>query len=121
MLIETGCRPSEIINLGAEDFHMDEPVPYIAFRVHTNRELKTDSSERDIPLVGISLEAARRVVPRAFAHYYDKNELVSGDMMKNFRNRGLLETPKNMVHSLRHAFYPRVMELFDRENPDWRF
>lgn len=166
MLIETGCRPSEIINLRIEDFHMDGPVPYIAIRARTDREVKTDTSERDIPLVGISLEAAKRAAPRAFSHYYDRNELVSANMMKNLRNRGLLETPNHKVYSLRHAFEkrmqeanidyglrcllmghkttrpvygdggsleyrrdellkiahpfdPRVMEQFERENPEW--
>jgi integrase len=60
MLIEAGCRPSEIINLRIEDFHIDEPVPYISIRARNDREVKTDTSGRDIPLVGISLEAARR-------------------------------------------------------------
>tara|TARA_R110000787_G_scaffold228436_1_gene336140 strand:+ start:6503 stop:7201 length:699 start_codon:yes stop_codon:yes gene_type:complete len=65
MLIETGCRPSEIINLRVEDFHIDGPVPYISIRARTDREVKADTSERDIPLVGISLEAARRAGPHA--------------------------------------------------------
>ena len=110
MLIETGCRPSEIINLRVEDFHIDEPVPYISIRARNDREVKTDTSERDIPLVGISLEAARRAAPRAFAHYYDKGELFSANMMKNFRNRGLLETPEHKIYSLRHAFEKRMQE-----------
>lgn len=110
MLIETGCRPSEIINLRVEDFHIDEPVPYISIRARTDREVKTDTSERDIPLVGISLEAARRAAPRAFAHYYDKGELFSANMMKNFRNRGLLESPDHKIYSFRHAFEKRMQE-----------
>nr|WP_267889961.1 tyrosine-type recombinase/integrase [Henriciella aquimarina] len=166
MLIETGCRPSEIINLRIEDFHIDAAVPYISIRARTDREVKTDTSERDIPLVGIALEAARRAAPRAFPHYYDKGELFSANMMKNFRNRKLLETPEHKIYSFRHAFEkrmqeanidyglrcllmghkttrpvygdggsleyrrdellkiahpfsPKVMELFDREHPDW--
>ena len=110
LLIETGCRPSEIINLRVEDFHIDEPVPYISIRARNDREVKTDTSERDIPLVGISLEAARRAAPSAFAHYYDKGELFSANMMKNFRNRGLLETPEHKIYSLRHAFEKRMQE-----------
>ena len=110
MLIETGCRPSEIINLRVEDFHIEEPVPYISIRARTDREVKTDTSERDIPLVGISLEAASRAAPRAFAHYYDKGELFSANMMKNFRNRGLLESPDHKIYSFRHAFEKRMQE-----------
>ena len=89
---------------------MDGPVPYISIRVRTDREVKTDTSERDIPLVGISLEAAKRAAPRAFSRYYDRNELVSANMMKNLRNRGLLETPNHKVYSLRHAFEKRMQE-----------
>lgn len=110
MLIETGCRPSEIINLRVEDFHLDAPVPYISIKARTDREVKTDTSERDIPLVGISLEAAKRAAKRAFAHYYDKGELFSANMMKNFRNRGLLETPDHKIYSFRHAFEKRMQE-----------
>ena len=110
MLIETGCRPSEIINLRVEDFHIDEPVPYISIRARTDREVKTDTSERDIPLVGIALEAAKRAAPKAFAHYYDKGELFSANMMKNFRNRGLLESPDHKIYSFRHAFEKRMQE-----------
>ncbi|MEE9380615.1 MAG: DUF6538 domain-containing protein [Hyphomonadaceae bacterium] len=110
MLIETGCRPSEIINLRIEDFRMDQPVPYISIRARTDREVKTDRSERDIPLVGISLEAAKRAAPRAFAHYYDRGELFSANMMKNFRNRGLLESPTHKIYSFRHAFEKRMQE-----------
>ena len=36
MLIETGCRPSEVINLRVEDFHMDALVPYIAIQARTD-------------------------------------------------------------------------------------
>lgn len=32
MLIETGCRPGEIINLRVEDFRIDEPVAYMSIR-----------------------------------------------------------------------------------------
>lgn len=32
MLIETGCRPGEIINLRFEDFRIDELVPYMSIR-----------------------------------------------------------------------------------------
>ncbi|MCA8893177.1 MAG: tyrosine-type recombinase/integrase [Hyphomonas sp.] len=110
MLIETGCRPSEIINLRVEDFHMHEPVPYISIRARLDREVKTDTSERDIPLVGIALEAAKRAAPRAFDHYRDKGELFSANMMKNFRNRKLFETPEHRIYSFRHAFEKRMQE-----------
>ena len=47
MLIETGCRPSEIINLLPEHIHLDAKVPYISIKPRRDREIKTESSIRD--------------------------------------------------------------------------
>lgn len=113
MLIETGCRPSEIINLQPEDIRIDAEVPHIAIKARAHgekrREVKTDTSEREIPLVGVSLEAARRA-PKAFPHYFDRNELVSANLLKSLRNRKLFETDEHVVYSLRHAFEKRMQE-----------
>lgn len=113
LLVETGCRPSEIINLQPEHIHVETDVPYIEIRGCSHgkarREVKTDMSERDIPLVGVSLEAARRA-PRGFPHYFDRNELVSANLMKAFRTKGLLETPAHKIYSLRHSFEKRMQE-----------
>jgi integrase len=73
LLIETGCRPSEIINLQPGDIRMDAEIPYISIRPREAREIKTESSIRDIPLVGVALEAARRS-PTGFPHYHDRSE-----------------------------------------------
>jgi integrase len=72
-LIETGCRPSEIANLRAEDIRVDELVPHIRIRPSCGREIKTQSSIREIPLVGVSL-AALRNARAGFPHYRDKSE-----------------------------------------------
>lgn len=113
LLIETGCRPSEIINLQPDDIRANDPIPYISIRARTagekKREVKTDTSERDIPLVGVALEAARRA-PLGFPHYFDRNELVSANVLKAFRNRGLFETDAHVVYSFRHAFEKRMQE-----------
>lgn len=113
MLIETGCRPSEIINLRPEDIKLDAGVPHISIRARNSgaekRELKTDTSERDIPLVGTALEAAKRA-PNAFEHYRDKNELFSSNILKAFRKRKLFPTPDHVVYSFRHAFEKRMQE-----------
>lgn len=113
LLVETGCRPSEIINLQPEHIHLDAEVPFIEIRACSHgaskREVKTDTSERDIPLVGVALEAARRA-PLGFPHYFDRNELVSANMMKAFRNRGLLESPRHKIYSFRHSFEKRMQE-----------
>jgi len=108
-LIETGCRPSEIANLTAEDIHLDVEVPYISIRPKAKRQLKSRSSKRDIPLVGVSLEAMKKA-PKGFLHYRDKSSLLSSSLMKAFRVRGLLESNKHTVYSFRHAFEKRMLE-----------
>lgn len=108
-LIETGCRPGEIANLLAEDIHLDVEVPYLSIRPKAKREIKTRSSIREIPLVGVSLEAMKRA-PNGFPHYLDKPDLLSANMMKNFRSRGLFPTPKHKFYSFRHSFEKRMLE-----------
>jgi len=109
ILIETGCRPSEIINLGPGDIHLDEDVPFISIRPREKREIKTEASIRDIPLVGVALEAAQRS-PEGFPHYHDRSELFSANMMKAFRARGLFPTEDHVIYSFRHAFEQRMQE-----------
>ena len=109
LLIETGCRPSEIINLRPEDIHLDCAVPYISIAPRQTREIKTEASIRDIPLVGVALEAARRS-PKGFPHYHDRGELFSANMMKAFRARKLFPTEAHVIYSFRHAFEQRMQE-----------
>lgn len=113
ILTETGCRPSEVINLRSDMIRLDHEVPHISIRAtvsgKTKREVKTDTSERDIPLVGVALEAAKRA-PNGFAHYHDRSELFSANIMKAFRNRNLFPTPDHKVYSLRHSFEKRMQE-----------
>ncbi|PHR58703.1 MAG: integrase [Robiginitomaculum sp.] len=108
-LIETGCRPSEIANILPENIMLDHKVPHIRIRPSTNRQLKSNSAVRDIPLVGISLEAFKRA-PNGFAHYKDKSSLLSSSLMKTFRIRGLLPTKDHRVYSFRHSFEKRMLE-----------
>ena len=108
-LIETGCRPSEIANLTEEDIHLDVEIPYISIRPKAKRQLKSKSSKRDIPLVGVSLEAMKQA-PNGFPHYRDKSSLLSSSLMKAFRVRNLLETERHTIYSFRHAFEKRMLE-----------
>ncbi|MEO0439175.1 MAG: DUF6538 domain-containing protein [Pseudomonadota bacterium] len=109
MLIETGCRPSEIINLQADDIALSDDVPHILIRPRRQREIKTESSIREIPLVGVSLEAAKRA-REGFPHYNDRNELFSASVMKAFKSRDFFPTPLHRVYSFRHSFEKRMQE-----------
>jgi len=108
-LIETGARPSEICNLRPENIRLEEKIPYLAIRESENREIKAEASDRDIPLVGISL-AAMQLNPNGFPRYFDKETSLSAILMKSFKVRGLLPTDRHKVYSLRHSFEKRMLE-----------
>lgn len=72
LLIETGARLGELVNLRPEDFRMNAKVPHIAIRPERNRELKTDDPRREIPLVGTA-ETAMRACLEELPYYYDRS------------------------------------------------
>jgi len=108
-LIETGARPSEICNLHPENIRLNRDVPYLAIREKENREIKADASDRDIPLVGISL-AAMKANPNGFPRYFDKETSLSAILMKALKSRDLLPTENHKVYSIRHSFEKRMLE-----------
>ena len=108
-MIETGCRPSEIANLLPDDIKLNAPVPFIRIRPKQGMEIKTVSSIRDVPLVGISLKAMQKC-PDGFRRYRDKNDSLSQILMKTFRARGLFPTKDHVIYSFRHAFEKRMLE-----------
>lgn len=109
LLIETGARLSEIVNLRPDDIQLDHDIPHIIIRPEQNRELKTSDSEREIPLVGVALPAMK-LCPNGFEHYYDRNTLVSANLMKAFKQRELLPSKDHVIYSLRHSFEDRMLE-----------
>lgn len=108
-MIETGCRPSELANLEPENIILDHDIPHIRIRAGESRQLKSSASVRDIPLVGVSLEAMKKA-PRGFPHYRDKGTLLSASLMKGFRSRELFPTKNHRIYSFRHSFEKRMQE-----------
>ncbi len=79
--IDLGCRLAEAVGLALGDLHLDTPVPYVSFRPHPWRTLKNESSKRNVPLVGVSLWAAQRIIQAAqpgqiyaFSRYTNKDK-----------------------------------------------
>jgi integrase len=105
-VMETGARPSEIVNLTAQRIVLDAEIPYVRIRAE-GRLLKTEHSERDIPLVGLALEAMKRH-PEGFPRYFDKGSSLSATLMKHFIKHELLPTAKHKVYSFRHSFKDRL-------------
>lgn len=104
--METGCRPSEIVNLSKGRIKLGAEIPYIRVEAE-GRLLKTEHSERDIPLVGMALEAMKRH-PAGFPRYHDRGSTLSATLMKHMKARKLLPTDRHSVYSLRHAFKDRL-------------
>ena len=106
-MIETGCRPSEILNLRPENIHLDADIPYLRIREMPGREIKSKNSDRSVPLVGISLSAMSNQ-PDGFPRYRDRENAFSGMANKYLRKNGLLESEKHSVYSIRHLFKDRL-------------
>lgn len=108
-LIETGCRPSELANITPDNIRLDAEVPHIRIRPTKDRELKSGASVRDIPLVGVALEAMRQA-PNGFPHYRDRSYLLSASLTKAFKARELFPTKQHRIYSFRHSFENRMLE-----------
>lgn len=112
-LIETGARLSEICNLKPENIVLDADVPHICIEPSDDpedpREIKTGSSVREVPLVGIAL-AAMRKHKKGFPRYRDKGNSLSAALNKFLTENELLETGKHTAYSLRHSFEDRMKD-----------
>lgn len=108
-LIETGCRPSEIANIRAEHIQLDEKAPFIEIKPTQERQLKSRSVMREIPLVGISLQAMK-LSPNGFPRYRDKGNSLSVLLLKIFRKQGLFPSKDHRIYSFRHSFEKRMLE-----------
>lgn len=108
VMVNTGARPSEIANLRAAHVHLEADIPHVQVRPD-DRVLKTEFSWRDLPLVGVSLQAMRQF-PDGFPRYRDNGDALSAAANKFLEEHGLRETPKHTLYSLRHAFKDRLRE-----------
>ena len=108
-MIETGCRPSELANIEPENIRLDDEIPHIRIRSSSKRALKSTASVREIPLLGVSLEAMKRA-PNGFPHYQDRGYLLSQTLLNGFKVRELLPTTSHRIYSFRHSFEKRMLE-----------
>ena len=113
VVTETGMRPSEVVNLQEDAIRLDAKIPYVKIQPD-GRKLKTEDSEREIPLVGVAL-AAMTLRPKGFPRYRDKSSSLSATVNKFLRVNGLRPTKDHSVYSLRHSFKDRLVAI---EAPD---
>ncbi|TPK18584.1 integrase [Mesorhizobium sp. B2-5-9] len=108
---ETGARPSELANLHSGVIHLDHEVPHISIEPRDDpddpREIKTASSIRKVPLIGVALEVFKKH-PKGFPRYKDREASLSALLNKHFETHELFPTNNHTVYSLRHSFEDRM-------------
>ncbi|WP_421912768.1 tyrosine-type recombinase/integrase [Mesorhizobium sp.] len=113
MMIETGARPSEICNLDPANIRWSAKVPHLSIEPREDpddpREIKTESSRRLVPLMGVALEAAERH-KGGFPRYRNRENDLSAVLNKFLRSNGLFPTRGHTVYSFRHSFEDRMKE-----------
>ena len=113
LISDTGMRLAEAVGLLIDDIKLDEEVPYIKLRRHPWRSLKTKGSERDIPLVGASLWAAKRVVENghqfAFPVYTNASKCSANSASAALNKWLKSRAPSGcVIHSFRHSLRDRL-------------
>ena len=117
LLSDTGMRLAEATGLAKEDVFLDTEIPYVRLCVRPWRPLKTRSSERDVPLVGAALWAAKRAYESSPNEYlfprYCSDDGCKADHASNTLNKWLrAQIPKVFVlHSFRHSLRDRLREV----------
>lgn len=112
-MTETGARPAELCNLREDYIHLSAEVPHIRIEPRDDpedpREIKTRSSIRQVPLVGVALEVFRRH-QKGFPRYRDNETTLSAALNKFMRDNELWPSKKHTVYSIRHGFEDRMKE-----------
>lgn len=115
MLSDTGMRLAEAAGLHLDDIKLDAPLPHVVVQEHPWRRLKTDGSNRKVPLVGAALWAAQRIVASAtdssFAFpRYNKTSTTNANSASAALNKWMkTHAPEGCtMHSFRHSMRDRL-------------
>ena len=112
--MDTGARLAEIVGLRRDDVILDHEVPHVRIRPYGSvRTLKTPASERDVPLVGEALWAARRALEAHRKHQdgdqwlfgrYAADHEIKATHASNTLNKWLRSVPGLAGHKTTHCF-----------------
>jgi integrase len=115
LISDTGMRLSEAAGLSLSDIVLDHEIPHVIVQTHPWRTLKTQASERKIPLVGTALWAAQRIKYQTGKHTfafprYNRSELTNGNSASAALNKWLNSRIPDgcSVHSFRHSMRDRL-------------
>ena len=116
LISDTGMRLSEAAGFHLSDFYLDEDIPYIDLKPQPWRSLKTKGSKRQIPLIGSSLWAAKKIAGAnstfAFPRYI-KGDEVNANSASAAINKWLKPrvTEGCVIHSFRHSLRDRLRSV----------
>ena len=115
----TGAGPGEIGGLAVADVSLDSKVPYIWIRQNSLRGVKASVRDRQVPLIGTALDAARAALKhaqrRSSRKSADENPLftsfrldrgadsISAKLNKCIRAAGVPKSPRLVAYSYRHT------------------
>jgi integrase len=115
LVSDTGLRLAEAAGLQLEDINTDAEIPHVVVREHPWRRLKTSTSAREVPLVGASLWAAKRILSAAtdssFAFpRYNNCEQTNANSASAALNKWLkpMVPERCTMHSFRHSMRDRL-------------
>lgn len=111
ILGETGCRLAEVVGLRTEDVDLENEVLHI--RPNNRRRLKTNGSERSLPLVGHALDAVVLLMSKTGGDWlfpqYIKEDGCYATYASNALNKWLKKQYHGLTaHSLRHTMRDRL-------------
>lgn len=109
MLVNTGMRPVEAIGLELGDVMLDHEIPHVHVRKNATRGLKTAHSERLLPLLGVSLQAAQELVDAGgWGKRLGKNMYATSIINRHLWISGLVTDKRQSLYSLRHWFQDQL-------------
>ena len=117
LISDTGVRLGEATGLKVADIKIDCPTPHIHIRPNPIRRLKTKQSERQVPLIGASLWAAKRLITNSSGDYAFPRYVKNGTCLSNSASATLNKWIRSnicndlVVHGLRHGFRDRLREV----------
>ena len=109
LLVNTGMRPVEAIGLELDDILLDVEVPHVHVRKNATRGLKTDHSERLLPVLGVSLQAAQELAAAGgWGERLGKNMYATSSINRHLRENGVISEKRQSLYSLRHWFQDQL-------------
>ena len=117
LISDSGMRLGEAAGLLKTDLVLEHSIPHVYIQAHPHRRLKTNSSTRLVPLVGLSLWAAKRILSsnntskHCFPRYSNDTRVLAETASGNFSIWLKTNISSDAtVHGLRHGFRDRLRD-----------